>query len=328
MARIRIRTVKLDLWTHEDLSALPAETHILAAAILNYADDEGFFNANAKLIEAACFPLRELSVNVPVMLQQLEECGYMRFFDGSDGKRYGHVCKFTEHQVISHPRDSVIKLLEISSNSPVTIPDDSVLKGREGNRTGKERKGTDSDESDFHEASSNPPAMTPVIDQPEIHPIPTDSEAMVRELLAAHPRVESEMRAEKEAMDAIIRETKSHGGPAGAFKYLLERTKLYRDRTAEWPAEERDYIVTAHNWFFEKRYRADDKLWIKAAGDGPADVPKHGAGSARIQCWNTFCKKPMRPEDGKGKDGLFCSDACDKEYADFQAGKKKLAGAV
>ena len=39
----RIRTIKPDFWKHEDLSALPEITHMLAAALLNHADDEGFF---------------------------------------------------------------------------------------------------------------------------------------------------------------------------------------------------------------------------------------------------------------------------------------------
>ena len=53
----RIRTIKPEFWRHEDLSALPADTHMLAAALLNYADDEGYFNANPKLVEAECFPV-------------------------------------------------------------------------------------------------------------------------------------------------------------------------------------------------------------------------------------------------------------------------------
>ncbi len=67
----RIRTIKPDFWADEQLCSLPEATHILAAALLNYADDEGYFKANPALVKAACCPLREPSVNVQESLQQL-----------------------------------------------------------------------------------------------------------------------------------------------------------------------------------------------------------------------------------------------------------------
>jgi hypothetical protein len=54
----RIRTIKPEFWRHEDLSALPEATHMLAAQLLNYADDYGYFNANPALIKAEVSPLR------------------------------------------------------------------------------------------------------------------------------------------------------------------------------------------------------------------------------------------------------------------------------
>ena len=59
----RIRTIKPEFWKHEDLSALPEITHMLAAALLGYADDEGYFNANPALVKSECLPLRESSVS-------------------------------------------------------------------------------------------------------------------------------------------------------------------------------------------------------------------------------------------------------------------------
>ena len=67
----RIRTIKPEFWAHEDLSELPEATHMLAAALLNYADDEGYFNANPMLIKAACSPLREPSVSIQESLTLL-----------------------------------------------------------------------------------------------------------------------------------------------------------------------------------------------------------------------------------------------------------------
>lgn len=135
----RIRTIKPEFWKHERLSELPEPTHMLAAALLNYSDDEGYFNANPKLVQAECSPLREPSVSIPDSLARLAEEGYLRLGTGSDGKRYGHVVHFSDHQKISHPTESKIKKIETTWDDavspPVILPEASSLKG-----TGKGRE--------------------------------------------------------------------------------------------------------------------------------------------------------------------------------------------
>ncbi|GAB0505006.1 hypothetical protein KU15F69_18860 [Escherichia coli] len=64
----RIRTIKPEFWTDEDMAELSEPACLLAIGLLNYADDEGYFNANPKLIKAAVFPIREPSVPIPVMI--------------------------------------------------------------------------------------------------------------------------------------------------------------------------------------------------------------------------------------------------------------------
>lgn len=117
----RIRTIKPEFWTHEELSVLPEATHMLAGALLNYADDEGYFNANPMLIKAACFPLREPSVKIPESLRSLQTMGYIELGIAPDGKRYGRVVHFLTHQKVSHPAKSKIKDIQIvweSSGDP------------------------------------------------------------------------------------------------------------------------------------------------------------------------------------------------------------------
>lgn len=109
----RIRTIKPGFWKHEDLSDLPEATHMLAAALLNYADDDGYFNANAGLVKAECCPLREPSVSVPDSLRLLVGIGYIRLGTGADGKRYGQVVSFAEHQRVNRPIPSKIKDMQI-----------------------------------------------------------------------------------------------------------------------------------------------------------------------------------------------------------------------
>lgn len=105
----RIRTIKPEFWRNESLSAVPEPTHMLAAALLNYADDEGYFNANPKLVQAECSPLREPSVSIHDSLITLAKIGYIRVGKATDGKTVGFIVAFMEHQRINRPTSSKFK---------------------------------------------------------------------------------------------------------------------------------------------------------------------------------------------------------------------------
>lgn len=134
----RIRTIKPEFWTDERLSALPEATHLLAAALLNHSDDEGYFNANHALIKAACSPIREPSVTIPESLERLAGVGYLSFGAGSDGRHYGRIVNFHKHQKVNRPSPSRIKPLVTSftgsrnGQGPLTEP--SLAEQGTGNR--------------------------------------------------------------------------------------------------------------------------------------------------------------------------------------------------
>jgi len=117
----RIRTIKPEFWRSEALSNLPEATHMLAAALLNYADDDGFFNANPRLIQAECCPLREPSVSIHDSLIHLSNIGYLQLGSGHDGRRYGHIVNFSTHQKINRPTPSKINSLDIVWDDSVRI---------------------------------------------------------------------------------------------------------------------------------------------------------------------------------------------------------------
>lgn len=108
----RIRSIKPEFWRDQDLSIVSAEAALLAIGLLNHSDDEGYFNANPRLIQADVFPLRELSRSPTELLQELSSIGYLRVFLGSDGRSYGAITNFAKHQVINKPTPSKIKSLE------------------------------------------------------------------------------------------------------------------------------------------------------------------------------------------------------------------------
>lgn len=104
----RIRTIKPEFWLNENLASVSEPALLLAAALLNYADDDGFFNANPMLIKASCFPLRELSVSIHGALSELSRIGYVELRVAPDGRQYGQVVKFAIHQRINRPSESKI----------------------------------------------------------------------------------------------------------------------------------------------------------------------------------------------------------------------------
>lgn len=126
-------------------------THLFAASLLCYADDEGYFNANPGLVRAGTVPLR--NADVPAMLAELVKMGFVRLGVAEDGKRYGHVIRFKEHQRISHPKESKISKLEIKWEGSAQLPENFLnvpgKKQQEGKGTGNREQG--------REAQSAPP---------------------------------------------------------------------------------------------------------------------------------------------------------------------------
>ena len=136
---MRIRTIKPEFWRNEDLASVSPEAALLAIGLLNMADDEGYFNANPKLISSMIFPIRDLSGSITVLIQELSEIGYLKLYEGTDGKKYGSVVNFSAHQVINKKKPSRIRELcgVPYDYRTATVPVPTERKGKEGN--GKER---------------------------------------------------------------------------------------------------------------------------------------------------------------------------------------------
>lgn len=131
----RIRTIKPEFWRDESLALVSSEACLLAIGLLNHCDDEGYFNANPKLVESDIFPLRELIKKTTVLLQELCSIGYIEVFQGDDGKTYAHIKNFEKHQVINKKTPSKIKhLCNLQHNYHTTT--EPLPTGKEGN--GKE----------------------------------------------------------------------------------------------------------------------------------------------------------------------------------------------
>jgi hypothetical protein len=134
---MRIRTIKPEFWMHEGLCKCSEFARLLAIALLNWSDDEGYFMANPILIRGQVFPFEEDSKKIPRAIQELSSVGWIRLGKDDQGRAVGMVINFSKHQRVDKPKSSSIKassrFQDESKNDPGLILDDSK----------EERKGMD-----------------------------------------------------------------------------------------------------------------------------------------------------------------------------------------
>lgn len=254
----RIRTIKPEFHAHEELSALPAETHLLAAALVNYADDEGYFNANPLLVKAGTNPLRADKTKIEDQMQQLESIGYLEIRK-SGLKHYGRICTFEAHQKVSHPAPSKLKskfeeLPKPSGVPPEPLPKPSAVKGIEGNGTGNG--------NEVSKTSSSHPGASLGAVHPDFA------------IYEAYPRKEGKgaaMEAIRKAVARLVRGEAPHAPMAKieAQRHLMRRVLEY-ERSPVGRQPDKTKIPHPATWFNQKRYDDDQSNWqlVTGAGNG------------------------------------------------------------
>lgn len=158
---MRIRSIKPEFWTSEDVAVLDWPTRLLFIGLWSYVDDNGVGRDNPKLIKADLFPLeddpRETLATVSRGLQALCDGGQIDRYI-VDGKPYLYVNAWESHQRIdrpnkaryplptcgnAHPRDT------LASVSRHPREDSATGAGEQGNRgTGEQGSSLSSDQSD------------------------------------------------------------------------------------------------------------------------------------------------------------------------------------
>lgn len=123
---MRIRQIKPQFWENEKLGGLSRDARLLAIGLISYSDDEGYFNANERLIMTRLFPFEEETLNIGEMLAGLEGIDYVRFHAGQDGRTYGQIVNWQRHQKTNRPNPSKIRELCGITESSLNSYDDSV----------------------------------------------------------------------------------------------------------------------------------------------------------------------------------------------------------
>lgn len=106
---MRIRSIKPEFWSSDDIAALCWEDRLLFIGLWSYVADSGVGRDNPKLITADLFPLEddplETLATVSRGLASLSAAGLITRYSVA-GKRYLHINAWTDHQKIDRPTRS------------------------------------------------------------------------------------------------------------------------------------------------------------------------------------------------------------------------------
>ncbi len=152
---MRIRTIKPEFYQSEALGRVPREDRLLAAALITWADDKGYFVTLPAVIAGSLFPFDEDGkAFVSAGLKSLHAIGFIELFEGN----VGHLPGFQRNQRINRPSESrlqpkalvPLKFSEpsVSPHGALSEPSPTEGKGREGNGMdlGGEANSTKADE--------------------------------------------------------------------------------------------------------------------------------------------------------------------------------------
>jgi hypothetical protein len=231
---MRIRTVKPSLWTSEDMAELSDAALLLAIGLLNFADDEGYFSANVALIRAAIFPLRK-TPGLDALIAELVQVRYVELATGTDGRRYGRICKFLDHQRINRPSESVIAAMWPREEA---LTEDSVnAHGALAEASSPERKGMEEErKQERKEALARAAAV----------------EAGFERFWQAYPRKDARAEARKafEKVDVDVA--------------VLLKALEWQRRQESWVKDGGQFIPHAATWLNKRRWEDEPRLNLPA----------------------------------------------------------------
>jgi hypothetical protein len=103
---MRIRQIKPEFWTSEDIAALDWPTRLVFIGMLSYVDDNGVGRDVEKLITSSLFPLEEdqhaTRMQITCSLQRLHTAGLIERYE-ADGRPFLEITGFSKHQYIPRP---------------------------------------------------------------------------------------------------------------------------------------------------------------------------------------------------------------------------------
>ncbi|VVM43670.1 hypothetical protein PS623_00385 [Pseudomonas fluorescens] len=136
----RIRTIKPEFWTSEQIMECSAMARLLFIGMWNFCDDAGNHPMSPKTLKALVFPGDDITaLAVEALLAELVENRLITLYEAAS-KQYLHVNGW-HHQKIDRPTVKHPHFVEPSTNDPRAGDDDSSRHGR-GLTPGREGKGS------------------------------------------------------------------------------------------------------------------------------------------------------------------------------------------
>ena len=139
---MRIRTVKPEFWTHAVMAQLPAETQLMALALLNMADDHGYFEADPRIIRGSVMPFREDLTSVSRDLRELVRAGWVELRTTPGHGAVGRVVNWARHQRVAHPAKSKLQVYFDASDASGESLEDLTSVSREPREEVHREQGT------------------------------------------------------------------------------------------------------------------------------------------------------------------------------------------
>ncbi|MYN45926.1 hypothetical protein GTP23_12795 [Pseudoduganella sp. FT93W] len=124
----RIRTIKPEFWTSEQIAECSPTSRLLFIGIWNFCDDHGIHPASIKRLKMEVFPSDPIAdADIQSMVSELEAAGLIQVYE-IEGKQYWLVTGWARHQKIEKPTyrhplptDHLSPLFKVKgANSPTT----------------------------------------------------------------------------------------------------------------------------------------------------------------------------------------------------------------
>jgi uncharacterized phage protein (TIGR02220 family) len=140
----RIRTIKPEFWTSEQIVDCSPTARLLFIGIWNFCDDHGLHPASVKRLKMEVFPSDSITdVAIEAMVQELQAAQLLNAYE-VQGKGYWQVTGWGKHQKIEkptyrHPMPTAGEPIAISSPPPRVVVEESESPRP---RNGMESKGS------------------------------------------------------------------------------------------------------------------------------------------------------------------------------------------
>lgn len=138
----RIRSIKPEFWTSEQVVELSPTTRLLFIGMWTFCDDRGVHPASCKTLKMEVFPGDDFTAsNIEQMMAAIIQAGLVLEYQGFDGKMYWAVTGWEKHQKVEKPNFKHPEPPKIADHSPTNrrlIADHSTTGGKGGEGKGRE----------------------------------------------------------------------------------------------------------------------------------------------------------------------------------------------